>query len=95
MRDAAVEYQARPVQVVAVNPGTLESHQQWSQEFGFQFPICVDEGKQVATAYGAIKPESGGIQRSVFVVDRQGNVAWAQTGAPETSDILAAIDAAG
>lgn len=78
--------------MVAVNPGSLESHRKWDQEFGFNFPICVDEGKKVAAAYGALKPE-GGIQRTVFLVDRQGQIAWAQQGMPETAEILTAIDA--
>lgn len=46
----------------------------------------------MAAAYGALKPE-GGIQRTVFLVDRQGKIAWAQQGMPETAEILAAIDA--
>lgn len=81
-------------QVVAVNPGSLESHIAWSSEYGFTFPICADADKRVATAYGAIKPESGGIQRCVFVVNRQGVVVWSKLGAPETSEILDALDAA-
>jgi len=80
--------------VVAVNPGTLDSHIAWSAEFGFEFPICVDADKQVATAYGAIKPDSGGIQRCVFIVDRHGAVIWSQLGAPETVEILSVLDSA-
>lgn len=77
--------------MVAVNPGSLPSHAKWDQEFCFSFPICVDEGKKVAASYGALKPE-GGVQRTVFLVDKQGNIAWAQQGMPETSEILAAIE---
>jgi peroxiredoxin Q/BCP len=79
--------------VVAVNPGSLASHTKWAEQFGFPFPICVDADKQVAAAYGALKPE-GGILRSVIVVDRQGRVAWAQEGMPATEEILAALDQA-
>jgi len=93
-RDAVGEISGRLAQVVAVNPGSLESHTAWSTEFGFTFPICVDKDKQVATAYGAIKPESGGIQRCVIVVDRQGVVAWSKLGAPEIAEILDALEAA-
>lgn len=78
--------------MVAVNPGSLASHQKWAEQNGFSFPICVDTDKKVAAAYGALKPE-GGIQRSVFVVNRKGTVVWAQEGMPATEEILAAIDA--
>jgi peroxiredoxin Q/BCP len=93
-RDAADEISNRSGQVVAVNPGTLESHSKWSSEFGFGFPICEDIDKQVATAYGAIKPVVGGIQRCVFVVNRNGVVVWSKQGVPEIVEILDALDAA-
>lgn len=78
--------------VVAVNPGSLQSHSKWAENAGFQMPICVDVDKKVASAYGSLKAE-GGIQRSVTVIDKKGRVAWVQEGLPDTSDILAAIDA--
>lgn len=82
------------VQVVAVNPGSLASHSRWAEKFGFPFPICVDKDKKVAEAYGALKP-SGGIQRTVVLVDRQGRVAWAVQGMPSTEEIKAAVAALG
>lgn len=77
--------------MVAINPGSLESHQAWCEEFNFGFPICVDEGARVAAAYGALKPE-GGIQRCVIVVNKRGQVTWVKEGMPETAEILAALD---
>jgi peroxiredoxin len=58
----------------------------------FDFPILVDEGAKVATAYGVLK-ENGGIQRTVFLIDQSGTIRWVQEGRPETEEILAAIDA--
>ncbi len=78
---------------MAVNPDSLESHQAWATASGFQFPLCVDEDRTVAAAYGARKL-LGGIQRCVFVVDKQGRIIFAAEGAPDTSVILAAIDGA-
>ncbi len=78
--------------MVAVNPGSLASHQRWAEKMGFDFPICVDEGKKVAAAYGALK-DSGGIQRCVIVINKQGKVTWSQEGMPATEEILAALDA--
>lgn len=93
-RDAALAYAARGVQVVAVNPGSLASHRRWAENNGFEFPICADEGKRVAAAYGVLSP-LGHIQRTVFLVDRHGVVRWVQPGNPSTTEILAAVSALG
>lgn len=77
--------------MVAINPGSLASHQRWSDKNTFGFPICVDTDKKVATAYGAIKA-NGGIQRTVVVVNPQGVVVWSREGLPATEEILEAID---
>lgn len=77
--------------MVAVNPGSLESHRSWEAQFGFGFPICTDEGSKVAAAYGAQKPE-GGIQRTVFVINQQGRITWARQGMPSTQETLDALD---
>ncbi len=89
-RDAALAYASRGVQVVAVNPGSLDSHRRWAQNNGFEFPICADEGKRVAAAYGVLGP-LGQIARTVFLVDRNGVVRWVQPGNPSTTEILAAV----
>lgn len=91
-RDAFSEYEKRGAQVVAVNPGSLASHQKWAASAGFSFPLCSDPGKAVAQAYGAVKPQ-GGIQRTVVVVDKEGRVAWVRQGLPATEEILAVLDA--
>jgi peroxiredoxin Q/BCP len=90
-RDAASDYAGRNAQVVAINPDSLSSHQQWADEEGFDFPICVDENKQVAEAYGVLKP-GGGIQRTVFIVSDEGRVVWSQEGLPATTEIMNALD---
>jgi thioredoxin-dependent peroxiredoxin len=52
----------------------------------------VDEAKKVAAAYGVVTM-LGGMTRAVFLIDKQGKVAWAQEGMPTTDEILAALDA--
>lgn len=93
-RDAAAEFEKRRVQVVGINPGTLASHTKWADQFGFEFPICVDLEKKVAAAYGVLNL-TGGIQRTVLLVNQQGTVAWVKEGMPSTDEILQAIDALG
>lgn len=69
----------------------MESHNRWTEKFSFGFPICVDQGKKVAMAYGVVNP-LGGVKRSVFIVDKQGKVAWAAEGMPSTEELLTALD---
>ncbi len=79
--------------MVGVNPGSLKSHENWSEKFGFEFPIAVDADRSVAAAYGALKENGMSIQRSVFIVDKQGIVRYAKQGMPSTEELLAALDA--
>lgn len=78
--------------MVAVNPGSLASHEKWSAQFGFNFPVAVDADRQVAGDFGALKENGSSIQRSVFIVDKAGVVRYAQEGMPTTEELLAALD---
>ncbi len=80
--------------MVAVNPGSLNSHTNWAEKFGFDFPVCVDSGKKVAAAYGVLNA-LGGISRTVVLVNKQGVVTWVMAGMPSTEEILKAVDALG
>lgn len=77
--------------MIAINPGSLESHQEWAEKSEYRFPIVHDEGGKIAAAYGALKPE-GSIQRTVYVIDRQGAVRYAHQGLPETAELLEQIE---
>jgi peroxiredoxin Q/BCP len=78
------------VEPFGVNPGDAESHDKFCEAYDLEFELLVDENKEAARAYGAIKPE-GGILRSVFVVGRDGRIIFAQEGAPSWDEVQAAI----
>ena len=86
-------------QVLAINPASVQSHQQFScSQGGFAFPLLSDEDKAVGQAYGIIGP-TGFYRRSVFVVDPQGIVRWAHraVGAmtfKPSEDLIAAVRSA-
>jgi predicted transcriptional regulator len=46
----------------------------------------------VAAAYGVLNL-LGGIQRTVVLINKQGQVAWVKEGRPETAEIIGAISA--
>ncbi|MBX5464140.1 MAG: peroxiredoxin [Clostridia bacterium] len=92
-RDAYEEYRRRRTAVLAVNPGSLASHERWSEREGFPFPIAVDADRSVAAAYDALKENGTSIQRTVYLIDGRGVVRYAKRGMPSTEELLERLDA--
>lgn len=78
------------VEPFGVSPDDSESHKQFCDAYNLEFELLVDENKEAANAYGAVKAE-GGILRSVFVVGQDGKIIFAQEGAPPWPEVLEAI----
>lgn len=76
-----------------VNPAGIPSHQKYVDKFHFPFPLLSDPDREVTRAYGALKPDGKGVQRSVVLITRDGKVAFARRGAPGPDESLAALDA--
>ena len=55
-------------------------------------PLTVDADLKVAATYGALKPETNRIARTVVVIDKRGKVRWTYQGLPETETVLNALD---
>jgi len=51
--------------------------------------LLSDPDRAIARAYHALKDDDKGIQRSVYVVQRNGTVAFAQRGTPAVDQIVA------
>jgi peroxiredoxin len=51
---------------------------------------------EVAAKYGVFRPKEGFSERAIFVIDKQGKVAWSKVYAipeqPENSEVLAALE---
>ncbi len=89
LRDDIGIFQELNTEILGVNPDGLESHERFVAKQAFPFPILVDAGATIARDYGALKPE-GGIQRTVYIINPQGAIIFAQQGMP-TDEELAAI----
>lgn len=85
------DFQALDTEVFGVNPDDAASHQAFITRQGFPFDLLVDEGRLVADAYGAVKPDGSGIQRTVVVVGKNGRILLREAGAPPPAELLAAI----
>jgi peroxiredoxin Q/BCP len=91
VRETFAEFQSVDTQPFGVNGGDAASHQQFRDHLNLPFDLLVDEGLQVASAYGALKPEGNRIDRTVVIVGKDGDVIYRVAGAPPPGELLAAI----
>jgi peroxiredoxin Q/BCP len=91
VRDEIAEYTKRGIQPFGVNPAGVESHAQYVEKMQFNFPLLSDPERAIAAAYRALKDDEMGIQRSVYVVGKDGKIVFAQRGAPSTREIVDAV----
>jgi peroxiredoxin Q/BCP len=79
------------VQPFGVNPASVESHARYAEKMAFGFPLLSDLDRAIARAYGALKEDGRGIQRSVYAIRPDGTIAFAVRGAPPPAEVLAAV----
>ncbi len=89
------KFQRAGIQPFGVNPAGLESHVKYVQKMRFNFPLLSDPDRAMARGYQALKEDGKGIQRTVYVVRRDGTVAFARRGAPPVDEIVAAVEGGG
>lgn len=90
MRDEITKFKQAGIQPFGVNPAGVESHKSYVEKMGFNFPLLSDPERTIARVYAALKDDGKGIQRTVYVIGRDGTVRFAQRGAPPVDDIVAA-----
>jgi len=75
--------QFKGIDVIGVSPDTMPSIEKFAKKYNLTFPLASDPDNAVATAYGvwAEKAMYGrkymGIERSTFLIDRNGRIAKA------------------
>ncbi len=80
-RDRKQELSKLGATVLGVSPDTVESHRKFRDKFDLNFPLLADPDHGIAEKYGAWREKSMygkktlGIQRSTFLIDRDGRVA--------------------
>ncbi len=74
--DEFAEFDKVDAAVLAISSQDIASHEGFSGKHGFRFPLLADVDKTVMALYGTLGP-LGFPRRSVFVVGRDGKIAYA------------------
>ncbi len=94
-RDNLGAFRDLDINIIAINPQALDSHQAFAEKHNLPFPIVSDEGGKVCAEYGA-KNFLGMAKRALVLVGRDGIVKWSDSNLPifhqTTDDIRAAIE---
>lgn len=81
------------IEPVGINTDDAESHEKFREAHALNFELLVDEDAAVSRTYGALKPDGGGIQRSVIVVGKNSRIIYSKEGKPPWQLILNAVRA--
>jgi peroxiredoxin len=93
LRDDMPELEGLDIVVMGINPAGVEEHAHYCTQLGLNFPLLHDAGGQVALQYGAFNPDRS-VQRSVYVVDKDGLIRFAARGmhwVPEFYEALSSL----
>ena len=80
-RDARAELQQAGAVLLGVSTDSVETHERFAEKHRLHFPLLADVDHAVAEQYGAWREKNNhgkkslGIQRSTFLIDRDGKVA--------------------
>lgn len=80
---------SRHTQVLGINPQGPDSHRSFRGRNRYPFPLLVDQGKEVCRRYRAAGPIT---RRTVYLIDREGIIRFAERGSPSPERVLAALD---
>ena len=78
-RDSQADLREAGFVVLGVSPQDSDSHNRFSQKYSLNFPLLVDEDREVAAAYGAADDKGGlfkgialRVKRATFIIDENG-----------------------
>ena len=74
-RDHLADFNGLGVDVLALNPQPLASHERFAKKHGLSFPLLSDEGGRVCKSYGAVGL-LGMTKRALVLIGKDGRVRW-------------------
>ena len=90
VRDSWPQFQEPGAVVFGVNPLSSRIHAGFASRSRLPFALLNDRHSEISAAYGC-RAFFGMVKRTVYVVDQNGLVAFAERGAPESERILQVI----
>lgn len=93
------ELHARDAVVLGVSTDPQPSKAAWAKSIGVSFDLLSDfhPKGEVARKYGVYRDAEGFAERAVFVIDKNGKIAWSRVYAmpeqPDNRDVIEALDA--
>lgn len=89
LRDSYSELEKFEAVVFGINPAGKKSHGSFAEKNGFQYPLLTDSDNKVIKSYGC----KGLVmtKRTVYVIDKQGNIIYSKRGKPPVSEIVESI----
>ncbi len=89
-RDNYAAFSEKGAVIFGVNPAGAKSHLSFVQKHSFPFPLLIDKDKNTAKAYGTYAKLMQ--KRTVYVIDKKGQVIFAQRGKPPVDEILKSFE---
>lgn len=90
VRDDWEEFKKSNIRVFGVNQADERSHKTFKEAYHLPFPLLIDTGKKVSSAYGAMRKffKTQIIKRTVVGIDQDGIIRYYRHGMPKNVDIL-------
>lgn len=93
------EFERRNAQVLGISTDQVPTNEAWAKSMGgLSYPLLSDHWPHghVASKYGVLRGDAGRCERAIFVVDKQGKVAYVDIHdigeQPPTDKIMQALD---
>ncbi len=76
MRDNFSDLARLGATVYGISGDYVFSHREWAKYHNLQFALLSDHSHEVARAYSSYNPESGMNLRTVYVINRKGDISY-------------------
>jgi peroxiredoxin len=93
------EFERRNAQVLGISTDQVFTNEAWAKSMGgLSYPLLSDHWPhgQVSSMYGVLRGDAGHCERAIFVIDKQGKVAYVDIHdigeQPPTDKIMQALD---
>jgi peroxiredoxin Q/BCP len=73
-RDRMDDYANADIQVYGVSLDSPESHREFREKYGLNFPLLTDEGGRASEALGVLREDRKKTKRVTFLLDQEGRI---------------------